>query len=70
MTVKDVVKLLRGAKRISIGFGDRGIHIEQNDSLMIDVYGDYVIDAITIVEDGECELSVAMKPIKRDSYDA
>lgn len=63
MIVKEVVKLLRNVERIAIGFGDRAIRIDHDDELMIGVYGDYVIDAITF-DDGECELNVAMKPVK------
>ncbi len=64
MTVKEVIKVLKNVKRIAIGFGDRAIPIEPDDVLMVGVYGDYVIDAITVVDSGECELNVAMRPVK------
>lgn len=64
MTVKEAIKVLKKTKQIIIGFGDRAIPIEQDDELMVDVYGDYVIDTITFVDSGECELNVAMCPVK------
>lgn len=67
MTVKEIIKVIKNARSISIGFGDRAIAINQDDALMIDVYGDYVVDAITIDEARDCELNVAMMPVKERS---
>lgn len=68
MTVKEVIKVIKNARSLSIGFGDRAIHISQDDDLMIDVYGDYVVDAITIDEARDCELNIAMRPVKEVAH--
>lgn len=64
MTVREVIKVLRNVERISIGFGDRAIRIDQDDALMIGVYGDYVVDTIHPDAAGEVEIGVAMIPVK------
>lgn len=68
MTVKDVIKVIKNARRLTIGFGDRAIAIDQDDALMIDVYGDYVVDAIRIDEARDCEIDVAMRPVKEGAH--
>lgn len=64
MMVKQVITLLKDAEGISVGLGDQAIRINQHDSLMLDVFGDYVVDGIFTDDGKEYELSIAMKPIK------
>ena len=64
MTAKEIIKLLRDAEVISIGFGDQAIRIDRNDSMMLSVFGDYVVDGI-LTDDGKTfELNIAMQPVK------
>lgn len=64
MTVKDVVKLLKGVETIAIGFGDQAIRIDGSDSLMLGVFNDYIVDSI-LTDDGKYyEVNIAMQPVK------
>lgn len=64
MTVKEVIKLLKGVETIAIGFGDQAIRIDGSDSLMLGVFNDYVVDSI-LTDDGKYyEVNIAMKPVK------
>ena len=64
MTVKEVIQLLKEAEVISIGFADQAIRIDSKDSVMIKVFGDYVVDNI-LTDDGKTyELNVALVPVK------
>lgn len=64
MTVKEVAKLLKDAKRIGIGFGDRAVSIDPGDDLMLGVYGNYIVDAITTDDMGGYELNIALRYLK------
>lgn len=64
MTVKEVIGVLRNARSIAIGFADRAIPIDQDDVLMVSVYGDYVVDSIRYDEAGQVEIGIAMIPVK------
>ncbi len=64
MTVKEIIQLLKEAEIITIGLGDQGIRIDSKDSVMITVFGDYVVDNI-LTDDGKTyELNIAMRPMK------
>lgn len=64
MTVKEIVKVLLNVETISICFGDQAHRIARNDSLMLGVFGDYVVDGV-YTDDGKAyELNIAMQPIK------
>lgn len=64
MTVRDAVKVLKTAKEIKLGYGENAITFDKNDPLMIDAYGDYVVDEIC--GDSACfyEIGIAMRPVK------
>ena len=64
MTVKEVVRALKTAKKIVLGYGDNAVPFNKDDSLMMDAYGDYLVDEIRGDEDGYYEVSIAMRPIK------
>ena len=64
MTVKEVVKALKTAKKIVIGYGDNAVPIEPNDTLMMDAYGCYIVDEIRGDSEGYYEVSIAMRPVK------
>lgn len=64
MTVKDVVKALKTAKKIVLGYGGNAVPFDKDDMLMMDAYGSYVVDEIRADDDGYYELNIAMRPIK------
>ena len=63
MIVKEVVRLLKTAKGISLGYGDHSVQFNPNDALAIEAYGDFVVDEIRCV-DGFYEVNIAMRPVK------
>lgn len=64
MTVKEVVKVLKHAKTIVLGYGANAVPFDQNDALMMDAYGDYVVDEIRSDDGGYYEVNIAVRPIK------
>lgn len=67
MTVNEVTKLLKTAKAIMLGYGGNAVEFDRNDALMVDAYGNYVVDEIRC--DGEqCyEISIVMFPMKKNN---
>lgn len=63
MTVKEVVRLLKSAKSISLGYGDNAVTFDPHDTLAIEAYGDFVVDAINC-NDGHYEVNILMRPVK------
>lgn len=63
MTVKEVVRLLKSAKSISLRYGDHAVKFDPHDTLAIEAYGDFVVDSINCVE-GHYEVNIAMRPVK------
>lgn len=64
MTVKDVVKVLKQAKKITIGYGANSIPCDVTDPFVLDAFGDYVIDCICGLGDDEYEIDILMRPVK------
>ena len=64
MTVKEVVAALRTAKEIVLGYGANVVTFDKNDALMMDAYGNYVVDEIRAEGDGYYEVNIAVRPIK------
>lgn len=64
MTVKDAVKVLKHAKKIVLGYGANAVPFDRNDALMMDAYGDYLVDEIRADDGGYYEINIAMKPLK------
>ena len=63
MIVKEVVRLLKTAKSISLGYGDHAVKFDPHDTLAVEAYGDFVVDSINCVE-GHYEVNIAMRPVK------
>ena len=63
MIVKEVVRLLKSAKSISLGYGDHAVQFNPNDMLAIEAYGEFVVDSINCV-DGHYEVNIAMRPVR------
>ena len=64
MTVKEVTMVLKHAKKIVLGYGANAVPFDKNDALMMDAYGDYLVDEIRADEDGYYEVNIAFRPIK------
>lgn len=64
MTVKDAVKVLKTAKKITIGYGANLIPCNVQDPLVLAAFGDYVVDSICSTDEDVFELDLAITPIK------
>lgn len=64
MTVKDAVKVLKTAKKITIGYGANVIPCNVQDPLVLAAFGDYVVDSICGVQEDEYEIDLAIAPVK------
>lgn len=64
MTVKEVVKVLKHAKKIVLGYGANAVPFDKNDVLMMNAFGDYLVDEIRADDDGYYEVNIAVQPIK------
>lgn len=67
MTVKDVVKALKTAKKIVLGYGANAVPFDPKDMLMMDAYGSYLVDEIRGDEDGYYEISILVQPLKKEA---
>ena len=66
MTVKEVVRLLKYAKSISLGYGDHAVKFDPQDMLAVEAYGEFSVDSINC-EDGHYEVNILMRPV-REGY--
>jgi hypothetical protein len=64
MTVKEVVKVLKNAQKITIGYGANVIPCNVQDPLVLSAFGDYVIDSICAIGEDEYEIDLAISPVK------
>lgn len=64
MTVKQVVSILKAAKKILLCWDGSSYPLERTNALMMDAYGSYVADNIQTIGDEMYEINIAMKPIK------
>ncbi len=64
MTVREVVGLLKTAKKIVLGYGASAVPFDRDDMLQMDAYGDYIVFSIEGDADGYYEVNVLMRPVK------
>lgn len=65
VTVKDAVKLLRGAKEISLVWNGLATDLDLNSTFEMDAYGDYVVSRIgRSASSDSFEIHIAMTPVK------
>lgn len=67
MTVREAVKVLKAAKKITIGYGANIIPCNVQDPLVLDAFGSYVVESICAVMDDEYEIDLALAPVKEVS---
>lgn len=67
MTVKDAVSVLKNAKTIALGWGESAIEFDKDNLLMMEAYGNFIVDSIRSVGDDEeayYEVNIAVFPVK------
>lgn len=65
MTVKEAVSVLKNAETIELGCDGKAIKFDKDNFLMLDAYGNYIVDSIQAVgEDTYYEVNLAMRPVK------
>ena len=65
VTVKEAVRLLRGAKEISLVWNGRATDLDLNSTFEMEAYGDYVVSHIgRSASPDSFEIHIAMTPVK------
>lgn len=68
MTVKEAVSVLKHAKKIALGWGETAIPFDKDNMLMMEAYGNFIVDSIRAYDDvpGEdyYEIDIAVRPVK------
>lgn len=64
MTVKEAVRVLKTADTICLGYGANAVPFDKSDPLVLEAYGNFVVDDIRCEGDGCYEINIAMRPIK------
>ena len=64
MTVKEIVKVLKTAKKVAIGYGANIVPFDKDDPLVLDAYGEYVVDAVCAADEDYYEINICMRPVK------
>ena len=67
MTVKEIVSLLKTAKKIVLGYGANAVDFDKNDALMMDAYGGYLVDEIRSDDGQYYEINIVMRPVRGDA---
>lgn len=64
MTVKEIVSVLKTAKTIVIGYGANAVTFDKNDPLVLDAYGNYLVDSVSASDEEYYEVNICMRPVK------
>lgn len=68
MQIKEIVKELKDARRIYLGFNGVTIEYINENELMAAAYGDFLVNGICAIETSEAgtdyEINVAIMPLK------
>lgn len=68
MTVRDAVKVLKQAKKITLGYGANVVMCDVSDPLVLDAFADYVVDEIYGAGDDEYEINIAVAPLREGKH--
>ena len=65
MSVKEVISLLKSARKFTITYGENYAEFFSDDPMMIEAFGKYEVDYIRALEDafGHYEIGIAMRPV-------
>lgn len=64
MTVKEAVTVLKAAQKLVLCWDGSSYPLERTNALMMDAYGNYVVDNIQTIGDEQYEINIAMRPVK------
>lgn len=64
MTVKEAVTVLKVAQKLVLCWDGSSYPLERTNALMMDAYGNYVVDNIQTIGDEQYEINIAMRPVK------
>lgn len=64
MTVREAVCVLRTADTICLGYGANAVPFDKNDALVLEAYGNFVVDEIRCASEGYYEINIAMRPVR------
>ena len=64
MTVKDAVKVLKTATKIVMGYGANAVAFDKDDPLVLDAYGNYLVDSVSASDEEYYEVNICMRPVK------
>ena len=67
MNVKEIIGVLKHAKKITLYSGDNSVEFFKDDALSVEAFGKYVVDEVAAIssegESGHYEISVLMRPV-------
>lgn len=66
MTIRETIGLLKDAKKVIITWNGNQQNIDIFDSVILEAFGNYLIDGIYAVEEDVFEISLAVKPIRKE----
>lgn len=64
MTVKEVVKVAKDVKELTLGWNGTAQKFDPADELFMDAFGDYVVGGLYATGNGCIEISLATKLVK------
>ena len=69
ITVKELVPMIIGTKNIELDYGGSFHRIDPRNDFLMDAYGRYVINCISVGESGDVTLMLAMQPVVKEDGD-
>lgn len=63
MTVKEIVSVLKEAKKVRLGYGGTVQDVDLDDKLMMDALKSYKVRAVYALAEDEIEIDIAMRPV-------
>ena len=65
MTVREIVGVLKYARKIRLFYGDSSIDFRNDDEAMIGFFGKYAVDSVAAIDtnEGHYEIILAMRPV-------
>ena len=67
MTIKEIVGLLKDVKEVKIAWNGNVQSIDIFDPIVMDAFGDYLTDGIFAAGEDKFEISLAVKPLKKEA---
>lgn len=64
MTVREALNVFTDVQELRIGYGEGCTFFNPKDTIMVEAFGDYIVDRIYAVNRGSFEIDLAVRPIK------